>query len=164
VAHTCRSPAVAVAVGAAVFLAATSCGDDNASSTASTASTISTSGPEVEQTTTTSIVAPATSTYVSSTFVVPFSVTVDQLLVSPPSSETANLVSWHAADSSSDSKVRFLVPVEVHPPLTRTAQPPPDDFVAYVQGLSAESGEITDVSQITVDGQPATLMSVSPHR
>jgi hypothetical protein len=103
---------------------------------------------------------PAGRTYASKAFVVPLTVTVDASLKSPPDPDSRNLLSWDAAHDSS-GKVRFLVPVNLYRPGTSAPEDPPRDYLAYLQGLTIYGVKYSDVTKITVDGHPATLMSVT---
>ena len=99
-------------------------------------------------------------TYASKAFVVPLTVTVDASLRSPPNPDSRNLLSWDAAHDPS-GKVRFLVPVSLYRPGSSAPQAPPRDYLAYLQGLTIYGVKYSDVTKITVDGHPATLMSVT---
>jgi hypothetical protein len=99
-------------------------------------------------------------TYASKAFVMPLAVTVDASLVSPPNPDSRNLLSWDAADGSSN-KVRFLVPVNLYRPGSPAPEAPPKDYLTYLQGLTSQGAKLSDVTNVTVDGHPATLMSVT---
>jgi len=103
---------------------------------------------------------PTGQTYASKAFVVPLTVTVDASLKSPPNPDSRNLLSWDAAHDSS-GKVRFLVPVNLYRPGSSTPEAPPRDYLAYLQGFTSQGVKYSDVTKITVDGHPATLMSVT---
>jgi len=103
---------------------------------------------------------PARQTYASKAFVVPLTVTVDASLKSPPNPDSRNLLSWDAAHDSS-GKVRFLVPVNLYRPGSSAPEALPRDYLAYLQGFTRWGVKYSDVSKITVDGHPATLMSVT---
>jgi len=92
---------------------------------------------------------------------VPLTVTVDASLKSPPNPDSRNLLSWDAAHDSS-AKVRFLVPVNLYRPGSVFPEAPPKDYLTYLQGLTSQGIiKLSDVTKITVDGHPATLMSVT---
>ena len=103
---------------------------------------------------------PAGQTYASKAFVVPLTVTVDASLKSPPDPDSRNLLSWDAAHDPS-GKVRFLVPVNLYRPGSSAPEAPPKDYLAYLQELTIYGVKYSDVTKITVDGHPATLMSVT---
>ena len=103
---------------------------------------------------------PTGQTYASKAFVVPLTVTVDASLKSPPNPDSRNLLSWDAAHDSS-GKVRFLVPVNLYRPGSSAPEPPPRDYLAYLQGFTSQGVKYSDMAKITVDGHPATLMSVT---
>jgi hypothetical protein len=99
-------------------------------------------------------------TYVSKAFVVPLAVAVDASLKSPPNPDSRNLLSWDAADGSSN-KVRFLVPVNLYRPGSAVPEAPPKDYLAYLQGLTSQGVKLSNVTKVTVDGHPATLMTAT---
>jgi hypothetical protein len=103
---------------------------------------------------------PTGQTYASKAFVVPLAVTVDASLKSPPNPDSRNLLSWDAADGSSN-KVRFLVPVNLYRPGSPAPEAPPKDYLTYLQGLTSQGVKLSNVTKVTVDGHPATLMSAT---
>jgi hypothetical protein len=103
---------------------------------------------------------PTGQTYASKAFVVPLTVTVDASLKSPPNPDSRNLLSWDAAVGSMN-KVRFLVPVNLYRPGSSAPEAPPRDYLAYLQGFTRWGVKYSDVTKITVDGHPATLMSAT---
>jgi hypothetical protein len=82
-------------------------------------------------------------------------------LTSPPNSESTNLVSWADATPGSDNAVRFLVPVEIYRPRSAAPEAPPKDFASFLHGLTGDSAQISDVSDITVAGHTGTIMNLS---
>jgi hypothetical protein len=106
----------------------------------------------------------ASQTYSSKAFVVPFTVTVDAALKSPPNPDSPNLLSWDAAASDVDNAVRFFVPVIVYPPGSDTPQVPPKDYLKFLQSQTNDGAEFSKVTKITVDGHPAMLMNVTTSR
>jgi hypothetical protein len=135
--------AVAVSLGALTLLVTAGC-----------SSAASTSGPA-----TASPSSPTGQTYASKAFVVPLTVTVGTSLKKPPNPDSRNLLSWDAADGP-NNKVRFLVPVNLYRPGSVFPEAPPKDYLAYLQGLASQGVvKLSDVTKITVDGHPATLMS-----
>ena len=103
---------------------------------------------------------PAGHTYASKAFVVPLTVTVGASLKSQPNPDSRNLLSWDAAHDPS-GKVRFLVPINLYHPGSSAPEAPPRDYLAYLQGFTIYGVKFSDVTKITVDGHPATLMSVT---
>jgi len=103
---------------------------------------------------------PIGQTYTTTSFEVPLTIIVEPLLKSPPSSDASNLLSWDAA-ASDNEKVRFLIPVELYSAGNSTPQPPPTDYLEYLQGQAAQGAEFSNVSTITVDGHPGTLMTAT---
>jgi hypothetical protein len=118
-------------------------------------SAASTSGPA-----TASPSSPTGQTYASKAFVVPLTVTVDASLKSPPNPDSRNLLSWDAADGSSN-KVRFLVPVNLYPPGNAVPEALPKDYLTYLQALTSQGVKLSNVTKVTVDGDPATLMTAT---
>jgi hypothetical protein len=118
----------------------------------------STSGPAKASTSSPS--SPVGQTYASKAFVVPLTVTVDASLKSPPNPDSSHLLSWDAA-SSSDNKVRFLVPVNLYRPDSAVPEAPPKHYLSYLQNLTGLGAQLSNVTKITVDGHPATLMSAT---
>jgi hypothetical protein len=102
---------------------------------------------------------PATTTYTSTTFVVPFAVTPPDWVPSgaAPTAERPHLVTWESTDP--ERAVRFLVPDIVFPPGSTTAAPVPEDYVAYLLGLADHGVSFDDVVETTVDGRPATIVT-----
>ena len=103
---------------------------------------------------------PTGQTYASKAFVVPFTVTVDASLQAPPHLDSRNLLFWDAADGS-DRKVRFLVPVNLYRPGSPAPEAPPKDYLAYLRGLASQGVKLSNVTKVTVDGHPATLMTAT---
>jgi hypothetical protein len=104
---------------------------------------------------------PAATTYRSTTFVVPFEVTPPDWVPSGavPTGERPNLVTWVSTDP--DRAVRFLVPDSVEPPRSATLISVPEDYVAYLLGLADHGVTFDDVVETTVDGRPATIVTVT---
>ena len=123
--------------------------------TAGCSSAASTSGPA-----TASPSSPAGQTYASKAFVVPLTVTLGTSLKSPPNPDSRNLLSWDAADGP-NNKVRFLVPVNLYRPGSVIPEAPPKDYLTYLQELTSQGVKLSDVTKITVDGHPATLMTAT---
>jgi hypothetical protein len=138
------------------LLAFAACGGDDDDQKSSSSGVTTTKTDTV--TTTTSAIEGAS--FESGRFVVPFSVTVPDAVKSPPTEDATNMVSWDSA-ADPDNKIRFLAPVENYRPNASTPEPLPTDFVSFVQGLTDETAEINDVSDTTVGGKPAKLMSIS---
>jgi hypothetical protein len=100
-------------------------------------------------------------TYTSTTFVVPFEVTLPDWLPPgiPPTAERSHFVTWES--TAPERAVRFFVPVNVYPPGTGTAAPVPDDYVAYLLGQADYGASLKDVVETTVDGRPATIVTAT---
>ena len=103
---------------------------------------------------------PIGQTYTTTSFEVALTVIVEPLLKSPPTIDSPNLLSWDAAGGDNE-KVRFLIPVELYFAGSSTAQPPPTDYLEYLRGRAAQGAEFSNISTITVDGHPGTLMTAT---
>lgn len=108
----------------------------------------------------TSASSPASQTYASKAFVLPLTVTVDASLKSPPNPDSRHLLSWDAANSS-DNKVRFLVPTNMYRPGSTVSKAPPKNYLPYLQSLTSDGVQFSNVTKVTVDGRPATLMTAT---
>ena len=102
---------------------------------------------------------PAGSMYTSSTFVVPFEVTLPEWVAPEPAAELPNFVTWEGAEI--DRGIRFLVPVNVFLNGDPTPSPVPDDYLDYLLGLSDLGASFDDVVETTVDGHPATVFTAT---
>jgi hypothetical protein len=102
----------------------------------------------------------ATQTYSSKAFVLPLTVTVDTALKSPPIADSHNLLSWYGA-TSDEKRVRFLVPVNLYRPGSTTPEAVPKNYLKYLQAQTTEDFQFSNVTRITVDGHPATLMTAT---
>jgi hypothetical protein len=139
--------AVTAAVSALVVLALQGCSSGGA-----------TSGPTKPAAT--SVSSPASQTYASKAFVLPLTVTVDASLKSPPDPDSRHLLSWDAANSP-DNRVRFLMPTNVYRPSSTISNAPPENYLPYLQGLASHGAKLSNVTKVTVDGHPATLMTAT---
>src|SRR6266540_2648517 len=74
-------------------------------------------------------------------------------------SKGQTFVTWEAADGG--LKVRFLVPVNVYPPGCTGTTPPPQDYLAYLRAQSDHGGHFTDVTETTIGGHPATILTAT---
>ena len=146
--------AVPASLSALTLLVIAGCSSAASTSSPATAS-LGTASPA-----TASPSSPTGQTYASKAFVVPLAVTVDASLKSPPNPDSRNLLSWDAADGSGN-KVRFLVPVNLYRPGSPAPEAPPKDYLTYLQGLTSQGVKLSDVTKVTVDGHPATLMSAT---
>jgi hypothetical protein len=145
--------ALVCVVALLAFAACGGNGDEKSSSSATTKNTDAI-------TTTTTTVAIGGASFGSQRFVVPFTVKIPDAVKSQPVEESTNVVSW-VSTTNPDNKIRFLAPVEIYRPNGSTPEPPPTDFVSFVQGLTEETAEINEVSDTSVGGKPAKLMTIS---
>jgi hypothetical protein len=140
-----------------ILVGATACAGPSASTVSSASTTASTTPASASPPSASELIGQR---YATTSFGVPLTVIVQPMLKSPPTSDTTNLLSWDAV-ASDNEKIRFLIPVEVYPPGSSTPQPPPADYLSFLQGQSAQGGEFSDMSTITVDGHAATLMTAT---
>lgn len=164
-------------LGPAVLLVATSCGSSSNSSdstpvtgSAATATVALASPTTVDpgttnkatEPTTTATAAPAGdgSTYATKTFARPFDIDVPAWLQAKPSDEQANFVTWTSA-SDSERRVRFLIPVNVYPPGGAGTIATPKDYLAYLLGQADHGAHFADMTETTVGGRPATIVTAT---
>ena len=99
-------------------------------------------------------------TYSTQAFILPFDVTVPDLFPTEATTDTANFVTWETGTEGYPA-VRFLLPVDVYVPGETQATPPPADYLTYLLGQSEVGATFSDRSETTVDGMPATLVTVT---
>jgi hypothetical protein len=145
------APGAATMLAALAMLAVPGCSSGGSTPGHANAVTASPSSPSSTATQT---------AYDSKAFVLPISVTVDSWLTSPPNPDSRNLLSWDAVNGSID-KIRFLVPVDLYRPRSSVPEGVPRDYMTYLGGLTKYGVELSNVVKTTVDGHPATLMSVT---
>jgi hypothetical protein len=145
---THRRP-VTVVLCAVALVAVSGCGGCGETSAPTTASTPPPSSA-------------ASQTYSSKAFLVPLTVTVDAALKSPPNRDTSNLLTWDAV-ASEENKIRFFVPVVVFRPGKETPEAPPKDYLKFLMAQAKDGAVFSNVTKITVDGRPATLMDVTTY-
>jgi hypothetical protein len=68
-------------------------------------------------------------------------------------------VTWEAG--SVDRALRVLVPVSVYPPGGTGRTPPPADFLGYLLAQREHGAEFSDITETTVDGRPATIVTAT---
>ena len=64
-------------------------------------------------------------------------------------------------DGSQYNKVRLLVPAKVYPPNTDLAIKPPKHYEQFLRAQTADGANFSDITKLTVDGRPATLMTAT---
>ena len=107
------------------------------------------------------------SVYSTSVFVLPFEVAMPTWLGDTENTEEPNFVTWSPSEDVALSErdlhpaVRFLIPVVVYPPGDTEATPPPDDYLAYLLAQSEHGASLEDVTETTVGGSPATIVSAT---
>lgn len=147
-------------IGATMFIVTTisltACGGGT-----STASAPSGSASSGSATVSSPATEPAGPMYSSKRFVVPFDTATPTWKPGVPSQEQSNFVTWVAPDDS--QAIRFMVPITVFKPGTTTEVPVPDpsSYLSYLTGQSANGGHVTDITKITVGGQPSTELTVT---
>ena len=98
--------------------------------------------------------------YTPTKFVVPFTTAVPTWVAPTPATSNTYLVTW----STDGVAVRFLVPVTIYPPGSTRATDPPRNYLTYLRQHEGAGVRVGDVSQRTVDGRPATLLTVTATR
>jgi hypothetical protein len=93
--------------------------------------------------------------YATTSFAVALAVSVDDSLKPSPTIDSHGLLSWDSA-ANADDKIRFLVPAKVYAPGASEPMTPPDDYAAYLSGLSKFGARLTDVTTVTIGGRTAT--------
>jgi hypothetical protein len=135
--------------GACIFLVlmAVACGTSDAPSDTSSA-----------------VVAPAGTTYLTTEFVPPLEVTVPAWLPREPSADEPNFLTWIGEGVWVDRAVRFLVPVNLYEPGSAAATAPPANYLAYLAYLRTQDqygAHFGDEMAVTVGGRPATVMTAT---
>ena len=105
------------------------------------------------------VTAAAPATYSSTSFVVPFDVTLPDWVAPEPAVTESNFVTWEGTDA--DRGIRFLAPVNLYPPGSTTTAPLPDDYVSYLMSQTDHGATFSDVVETTIDGLPATVVTVT---
>jgi hypothetical protein len=96
-------------------------------------------------------------TYLSTSFVVPFEVTLPPWVTPEPDAELPNFVTWEG--DQVDRGIRFLFPLNVYLPGETSPTDPPADYAAYLLGQEKYGAVFEDVVETTVDGLPATIVT-----
>ena len=105
------------------------------------------------------VTAAAPATYSSTSFVVPFEVTLPDWVAPEPAVAEPNFVTWEGTDA--DRGIRFLAPVNLYPPGSTTTTPLPDDYVSYLMSQTDHGAIFSDVVETTIDGLPATVVTAT---
>jgi hypothetical protein len=137
------------ALGTAVALALAACGDDDDAGTA----------PEEPRGGAETASASDETLYATSFFGTPLDIVLPSWLEGSDVDDSANFLTWNV--DVDERALRFMRPVAVYPPGSGTTAAVPDDFVAYVDGFAAHGAVLTDRSDTTVGGQPATVLTIS---
>ena len=141
-------------------LVAAGCATTSPSGSPSAATESAVPGPTQSSSTVPDRSASTAAHYTTTKFSIPLSIDVAPLFGAGAPYDTPGLVSWTSTSEVND-KVRILAPVEVYPPGATTPEAVPADLVAYLKGLAEEGAVITDVTQATVGGKPATLLTAT---
>ena len=99
-------------------------------------------------------------TYETVDFVVPFMITVPSWLPAAATIDWPQFVTWDPA-TETDPAVRFLVPLNVYPPGATDTAPVPEDYLAYLLDQADHGATFTDMSETSVGGWPATLVTAT---
>jgi hypothetical protein len=102
-------------------------------------------------------VATAPTSYASTSFVVPFEVTLPPWVAPEPATELPNFVTWEG--DQVDRGIRFLFPLNVYLPGETSPTHLPEDYAAYLLGQEEYGAVFEDVVETTVDGLPATIVT-----
>jgi len=97
-------------------------------------------------------------TYTSKTFAVGLTVTLPEDLKAVANPDSSTLLSLDS-NLAENNKVRFVLPVNLYKPKQLKPVAPPQDYLAYLRGLTAQGAKYTDETTMTVDGHAATLMT-----
>jgi hypothetical protein len=136
-----------------------------AGTTAATTTTPDDASIAVSETTIDGSVGDQPVTYSSTTFAVPFDVTLPEWVAPEPAAEEPNFVTWEGSEV--DRAIRFLAPVSLYPPESMTSGTPsalPDDYLSYVFSLADYGATFDDVVETTIDGLPATVVTATTDR
>ena len=101
-------------------------------------------------------------TYSSTTFAVPFDVTLPEWVLPDPTAEEPNFVTWEGSEV--DRAIRFLAPISVYPPAampSETPSPLPDDYLSYLFSQADYGATFDDVVETTIDGLPTTVVTAT---
>jgi hypothetical protein len=96
--------------------------------------------------------------YTSQAFAVGFTVPLPEDLKAPANPDSVTVLSWDS-NLAENNKVRFVLPVNLYKPKQSTPVALPQDYPAYLRGLSAQGATFADQTTTTVDGHAATLMT-----
>jgi hypothetical protein len=97
--------------------------------------------------------------YTSKNCGVPPTVTVPPSLDPSPTSDTPTFLTWEQA--SPNEALRFLLPVVVYRPGQTSPSTPPADYLSYLRSQARQGAEFTDEKKLTVDGNPAVVMTAT---
>jgi hypothetical protein len=97
-------------------------------------------------------------TYASHAFSIPLTVTLPEDLEVEANPDSATLLSWDS-NLAENNKVRFVLPVNLYKPKQVTPVAPPQDYLTYLRGLTAQGATFADEVPATVGGHNATLMT-----
>lgn len=101
---------------------------------------------------------PSTASYASSSFVIPFDVGPPAWLDPEPTTEQSNFVTWEAPNAPA---VRFLAPRSVYRPGQQKDSAVPQEYLAYLLGLTSVGAEFRDRITTTIAGRPATRLTAT---
>jgi len=104
-------------------------------------------------------VADPSTTYASTAFVLPFDVTRPDWLPTEAMVDQPNFVTGESTDGT--RAVRFLVPVSVYEPGSSEPTPVPPDYLSYLLDQVDQGGAFTDVTETSVGGRPATVVTAT---
>jgi hypothetical protein len=106
----------------------------------------------------TAAVARPSTAYSSTSFVVPFDITLPAWVRPGPKAEQRNFVTWAGARNTA---LRVMHPVEVYRPGDGTPSAVPNDFLGYLHGQSSFGVRLSDERRVTAGGHPATIFTMT---
>ncbi|MGY4772329.1 hypothetical protein ACXC9Q_35940 [Kribbella sp. CWNU-51] len=129
----------AILAASLLVLASSACGGDSSTTPTPTASA-------------------SARTYTSQAFADGFTVTLPEDLKAAANPDSVTLLSWDS-NLAENNKVRFVLPVNLYMPKQPKPVALPQDYLAYLRGLTAHGATYADETTTTVDGHAATLMT-----
>jgi hypothetical protein len=105
--------------------------------------------------------------YTSVHFRVPLTISTD-VMKTPPTEDSSNFISWDAivpggvrSGGGQYNAVRLLVPAKVYRPNSDVAIKPPKRYLQFLLAQKAYGAKISDVTNLTIDGRSATIMTAT---
>jgi len=102
---------------------------------------------------------PASGSYRTSQFAIPFEVVVPSYVEPASVEESANFVTWLSIDEA--LAIRFLHPVVVYRPGSTTTSSVPTDYLTYLLSQTDHGATFDRRTDTTIDGHQATILTVT---